>query len=88
MENNESRYILVLKSYNQATLLYKRLLERGCNVELVSTPCRISKGCSQSLMFRAEDTKVIIEEAKNNNVEISGIYRRNKKGNTYSYTHI
>ncbi len=88
MENNESRYILVFKSYNQAMLLYKKLLQRGCNVELVSTPCRISRGCSQSLVFTAEDIKETIEEAKNNKVEISGVYRKIKNGNAYNYIHI
>lgn len=88
MGNDESSYILIFKSYNQAILLYNKLLKKGCNVELVSTPCRISKGCSQSLVFIAEDIKKIIEEVKNNKVTINGIYKRIEKGNSYSYIHI
>jgi hypothetical protein len=88
MENSKISYILIFKSYNQAILLYNKLLEKGCNVELVSTPCRISKGCSQSVVFVAEDTKEIIEEIKESKVTINGIYKRIQKGNSYSYTHI
>lgn len=84
----ENRYLLVFKSYNQAMLLYNKLLKKECNVELISTPCRLSRGCSQSIVFIAEDTKEVIEEAKNNNIEISGVYRIIKNGRTYRYIHI
>jgi hypothetical protein len=88
MENNETRYILIFRSYNQAMLLYDKLLKRGCNVELISTPCKLSKGCSQSLSFGKENVKEVIEEAKNNKIEISNIYKVVRKGKTYNYIHI
>ncbi|WML35830.1 DUF3343 domain-containing protein [Clostridium sp. OS1-26] len=64
MEDNESKYLLIFKSYNQAMLLYNELLKRDCDVELVSTPCRLSKGCSQSIVFKTKDAKKVIEEAQ------------------------
>lgn len=88
MEENEFKYLLIFESYNQAILLYNELLKRGCNVELVSTPCRISRGCSQSIVFTKEDIKKIKEEAKRNKVIIRDIYKRINRNGTYEYTRI
>lgn len=51
LETNEDKYLMVIQSHNQATLLYNELLKRKCKVELISTPNRLSKGCSKSIIF-------------------------------------
>lgn len=88
MEENEFKYLLIFESYNQAILLYNELLKRECNVELISTPCRISRGCSQSIVFTKEDIKKIKEEAKRNKVIIRDIYKMTNRNGTYEYAHI
>lgn len=88
MEVSEDRYMLVFESYNQAILLYRKLLEKKCIVELISTPCRISRGCSQSVVFTVEETKVVIEEAKKNNIVVRGIYKIVTINGVKNYIHI
>ncbi|MTK13371.1 MAG: DUF3343 domain-containing protein [Clostridiaceae bacterium] len=88
METHEERYLLVFESYNQAMLLYNELLKKECKVELVSTPCRVSRGCSQSIVFTATDIKKVIEEIKKNKVIIKGIYKIVKNNGFNEYVHI
>ncbi|MBC2580272.1 DUF3343 domain-containing protein [Clostridium sp. DJ247] len=88
MSHRENSYIIVFESYNQAILLYNELLKKGCSVELVSTPCSISKGCSQSIIFRSRDSKEIIKESKNNKIIIKGIYRIIHNDGIHAYIHI
>ncbi len=68
-------YILVFESHNQAIFLYNYLLKKKYKVELVSTPCDLSVGCSQALKFRGEHMSSIISEARNNSIRINGIYK-------------
>ena len=88
MSQGDGRYILAFRSYNQAMLIYHKLLGSGCNIELVSTPCRVSRGCSQSILFRPEDVKKIIEIAKNSRVAIKGIYKIIDNNGKKEYIHI
>lgn len=88
MAAHEDQYLLVFESYNQAILLYNQLLKKECKVELVSTPCKVSKGCSQSIVFTASDAKKIIEETKNSNIVFKGIYIIVKNNGFNDYIHI
>lgn len=88
MGTHEDQYLLVFKSYNQAVLLYNELLKKGCKIELVSTPCRLSRGCSQSIVFAASDIKKVIEGTKNNNVIVKGIYAIVQNKEFVDYVHI
>jgi Protein of unknown function (DUF3343). len=88
MEVHEEKYLLVFESYNQAMLLYNELLKKECKVELVSTPCRVSRGCSQSIVFTAADIKKVTEETKKNKVIVKGIYRIVKNNGFNDYVHI
>jgi len=75
VETNEKNYLMVVESHNQATLLYNELLKRKCKVELISTPNKLSKGCSRSIIFNVEDVKIVIEEGKKSKARITGIYK-------------
>lgn len=88
MITHDEQYILVFKSYNQAMMLYNDLLKKECNIELVSTPCRISRGCSQSILFTSSDIKKVIETTQNNKVKIKGIYRIVQSNDSINYVHI
>jgi hypothetical protein len=88
MELDNASYLLVFESYNQAMLLYNKILQRKCKVELVSTPCRLSRGCSQSIVFLGDDTTVVIEELKKSNIVIRGVYKIVNKNDKIEYVHI
>ena len=81
-------YILVFESHNQAILLFNKLIKLGFKVELVTTPCDISAGCSQSLKFKEKDMHLINSEARRNSIRINGIYLVKKNGKTTEYTKI
>ena len=46
MKVEENEYLVVYPGHNTAALLYQRLLKKSCKIELVSTPIKISYGCS------------------------------------------
>jgi hypothetical protein len=69
-------------------LLYNKLLETKCKVELISTPCRLSRGCSQSIVFLGEDSSKVIESIKVSKVVIKGVYKMVEKNNRMEYLHI
>jgi len=75
VETNEDKYLMVIPSHNQATLLYNELLKKECKVELISTPNNLSKGCSRSIIFNVENVKIVIEEGKKSKAQIIGIYK-------------
>ena len=75
LETQEDKYLMVIESHNQATLLYNELLKRECKIELISTPNSLSKGCSRSIIFVVEDVKKVIEEGKKSKARITGIYK-------------
>ena len=78
-------YMLVFESHNQAILLFNKLIKSGYKVELISTPCDLSVGCSQSLKFNERDMSLIINEAKKNLVRINAIYLLKKDGRKTEY---
>lgn len=82
--NNTETYIIVIKSYNYAVLLYKILKNKKYNAQIISTPCRISAGCSRSIRFYGKDIDIVKDEIKKNSIPIKGIYlekKVNKKNN-------
>lgn len=88
MDTHEDKYLMVISSHNHATLLYNELLKRNCKVELISTPNKLSKGCSRSIIFTGEDVKIVIEEGKRINAKITGIYKIVSNGNNIDYISI
>lgn len=88
LEAYEEKYLLVFSSGSHAMLLYNQLINKGCSLELVATPCRLSRGCSQSIVFQASDMRTIIEEIKTNNVIVKGIYKIVEKNNHKNYVAI
>ena len=88
METNEDKYLMVIPSHNQATLLYNELFKKECKVELISTPNGLSKGCSKSILFSVEDTKKVIEEVKKSKAQIIGIYKIVTNANGVNYINI
>jgi len=81
-------YILVFESHNQAILLFNKLIKLGFKVELVTTPCDLSVGCSQALKFKDRDMTLIISEAKKNLIRVNGIYLIKKTGKNPEYLKI
>lgn len=81
-------YILVFESHNQAILLFNKLIKLGYKVELVTTPCDLSAGCSQSLKFKEIDMSFINSEARKNLIRVNGIYLIEKKGKNTEYSKI
>jgi hypothetical protein len=88
MEVDNTRYLIVFESYNGAMLLYNKLLQARCKIELISTPCRLSRGCSQSIVFSGDDAKKVIEKIKESKVVIRDVYKMVEKNNRLEYIHI
>ena len=80
VEVEESEYLLVYPGHNVATLLYQRLLKKSCKVELVSTPTKISYGCSLSIKFKEVYMNIVRDEIQKINIKAKGVYRIVKKG--------
>lgn len=85
MYNEQSQYLLVFASHNQAVFLFNKLLRKGYKVELVSTPCTLSAGCTQSIKFKEKDMQVIKTEIKAGAMRVKGIYKITKNGSKYAY---
>lgn len=85
MYNEQSQYLLVFASHNQAVFLFNKLLKKGYKVELVSTPCTLSAGCTQSIKFMEKYMQAIKTEIKVGAMRVKGIYKITKNGPKYTY---
>ena len=85
MSIEETEYLIVYPGHNTALLLYRRLLKRSCFVELVSTPIKISYGCSQAVKFNEIYLDTINEEVLKINIRPKGIYKIDKSGRIDKY---
>ncbi|MFT8315759.1 MAG: DUF3343 domain-containing protein [Clostridium sp.] len=88
MEVCDDKYIMVIASNSQATYLYNELMKKEINVEFISTPAKISSGCSKSIIFNAKDKEEIVLEIKNTKVKIDSIYNIVKNEKDYDYIKI
>lgn len=75
MQQNQKEYLMVFTSNSRATYIYDRLLQKGCKVKLVSTPCKISAGCTQAIRFNEADAEIVNAETQKNNVIPTGVYQ-------------
>lgn len=75
MEKKEEIFLLVFDSYNHSTSMYNKLKNKGCKVELFNTPCKLSAGCSQSLVIKEESLTLAKEIGENHRIKIKNIYR-------------
>ncbi|MBC8062873.1 MAG: DUF3343 domain-containing protein [Clostridiaceae bacterium] len=85
MKVEENEYLVIYPGHNIAALLYQRLLKKSCNVELVSTPVKITYGCSKSIRFKEVYIDIIRGEIRKIDTKPKGIYRIVKKGKSESY---
>jgi len=85
MKVDENEYLVVYPGHNTATLLYKRLLKKSCNVDLVSTPIKISYGCSLSIKFKEVYMDIVNEEILKISMKPKGIYIIIKKAKFDNY---
>lgn len=85
MENNNNQYLLVFISNNYAVMVFNKLVKKGLSVELISTPCTISAGCSQSIRFEEKYLEKMKEELKLNRICIKGIYKIRKEEGKEDY---
>ncbi|KAJ52017.1 hypothetical protein BD780_004299 [Clostridium tetanomorphum] len=86
--NDNKEYIVVFQSYNGAIYLYNKLLRERCKAEIISTPCRISAGCTQSIKFKCEYMDIVQKNLKLYNIPIKGIYEIVKSNKRFNYVKI
>ena len=79
------KYIVTLLSNSYSTLLYKNLKSKGLNVEYISTPSAIGRGCQKAVRFNETDIEFVKEEILKNKLKIKGIYKVVKKDNKFIY---
>ncbi|GFZ31019.1 hypothetical protein CSC2_15450 [Clostridium zeae] len=82
--------IIAFSSTSQSVNLYKILKNKKYNVVMIQTPCTISAGCARSIELKEKDLDAVVNEIKQNNLEIKGIYRRvlNDSTRRYYYSEI
>lgn len=83
--DDQNYYLLVFSSHNQAIYLFNSLARKGYNLELVSTPCVLSSGCTQSLKFSESNRMSILNEVGLMNASIKGLYKIVRKDNKEFY---
>jgi len=88
MKVEEHEYLVVYPGHNTTTLLYQRLLKKFCNVELVSTPIKISYGCSLSIKFKEAYMDIVNSEILKISMKPKGIYKIIKKPKFDNYEKI
>ncbi|MPN53166.1 hypothetical protein SDC9_200830 [bioreactor metagenome] len=88
MESDDRKFIVIIASSNRAAFLYKKLIELGVKVEFMSTPCRLSKGCTKSIKCSEDQFDIIKQQAKQYNITIRGIYERVKEDKRYKYIQV
>ncbi len=71
-------FLVVFLSNNHANYVFNELRKKGVEIEIVTTPCKISSGCSQSIRFRERSINRIKEVIKKFNVPTKGIYKLKK----------
>lgn len=84
----ENEYLVVYPGHNIAVLLYQRLLRRLCKIELVTTPVKISYGCSQAIKFTEADMNIVTAEIQRIDVKPKGLYKIVRKGRFDDYEKI
>jgi len=85
MNAEENEYLIVYPGHNTATLLYQRLLKKSCSIELVSTPIKISYGCSLAIKFKEFYMDIVNDEILKISIKPKGIYRIVYKGKFENY---
>lgn len=78
-------YMMVFASYNSVVYLYQRLAQKGYEVIIMNTPCRISSSCSQAIRFKAKDKEDVLCEASKINVIPRGLYKVVRGNNQETY---
>lgn len=88
MKAEVNGYLVVYPGHNMAALLYQKLLKKKCDVELVSTPVKISYGCSQSIKFKEKDMEAVIADMQKMKIPPKGVYKIIKYGRLENYEKI
>ena len=84
----ENEYLVVYPGHNVASLLYQKLLKRSCKVELVSTPGKISNGCSRAIKFKEVYMDIVRFEIEKIAAKPKGLYKIINKGQFHDYQKI
>lgn len=84
----QNRFLLVFISNNYAVALYNKFLKQGLEIKIIPTPCSISSGCSQAILFEEKDMDIIKFEAARNSLCVKGIYKIIKKEDKTKYIDI
>ena len=79
------KFIVILVSNSHSILLYKKLLSKGCKIELISAPSGIARGCTKAIRFDESDTDIVIQEIKKSKLIVKGIYKIIKDRNGTKY---
>ncbi|SHK11254.1 Protein of unknown function [Hathewaya proteolytica DSM 3090] len=70
----EEKYLAVFASYTHTSMLNRKLRDMKVESEIISTPSKISVGCSRSVKFNASDYNTVIQIINQNNLSCRGIF--------------
>ena len=81
-------YIIVLNSSSVGIHLYKILKDLSLDVDIISTPCTISAGCSRAIKVKEKDIEAAKNVINSSKIIIKGIYKKVYKGSSFYYLKI
>ncbi|AWZ49484.1 hypothetical protein C3495_11955 [Clostridiaceae bacterium 14S0207] len=73
---DEEKYIAVFASYSHTALLYNKLQELNIDSEIISTPYKLTVGCSKSVVFDAKNLGKVTNAIRINNLLCRGIFEK------------
>lgn len=83
--SNKTKCIIVFSSSSFSMRLYKILKEARYKVDLISTPCTLSAGCSRAVKVNKDDLDEIKELIKEKKIKIKAIYEKILNGRRFYY---
>lgn len=80
--------LIVFNSTLDSMHMFKILKDQRLKVEIISTPCTISAGCSRAIKFFKEDIDKVRESIKKESIFVKGIYEKIYNTKSFFYEKI
>ncbi|AEB75654.1 conserved hypothetical protein [Clostridium botulinum BKT015925] len=68
--------------------MFKILKDQRLSVDLISTPCTISSGCSRAIKFSLSDLDKVIKSIEEDKIIVKGIYEKVYTSTAFYYKKI
>jgi len=83
--NMEEFCLIVLNCSSDSIHLFKLLKDERIDVDIMSTPCTISAGCSRSIRIQEKEMETAKQVIKTSKIIIKGIFKKVYRGSGFYY---